>query len=60
VRKILISGLVATAALLGCAGPALAETGLTGKADGSTGTPIAGYWNGRTWKYGPMLRPAAA
>ncbi len=34
-------------------------TGLTGKADGSTATAIAGYWNGSTWKYGPML-PAAA
>jgi hypothetical protein len=34
-------------------------TGLTGKADGSTGVPIAGYWNGSAWKYGPML-PAAA
>ena len=32
-------------------------TGRTGKADGSTATPIAGYWNGSTWKYGPMLPP---
>ena len=35
-------------------------TGVTGKADGSTGTPIAGYWNGSAWKYGPMLPAAAA
>lgn len=35
-------------------------TGAIGKADGSTGSPVAGYWNGRTWTYGPMLRPAAA
>ena len=34
-------------------------TGVTGKPDYTTGAPIAGYWNGRTWKYGPML-PAAA
>ncbi|TVZ03886.1 hypothetical protein EAS64_15710 [Trebonia kvetii] len=34
-------------------------TGLMGKADLSTATAIAGYWNGSTWKYGPML-PAAA
>ena len=34
-------------------------TGVEGKADGSTGTAIAGYWNGSAWKYGPML-PAAA
>jgi hypothetical protein len=34
-------------------------TGATGKPDGSTATPIAGYWNGSAWKYGPML-PAAA
>jgi hypothetical protein len=34
-------------------------TGVMGKADGSSGAAIAGYWNGRTWKYGPML-PAAA
>jgi hypothetical protein len=32
VRKIVMSGLVATAALLGCAGPAFAETGTTGTA----------------------------
>ena len=35
-------------------------TGMTGKADFSTGVPIAGYWNGRAWKYGPMLPAAAA
>jgi hypothetical protein len=35
-------------------------TGLTGKADWSTGAAIAGYWNGRGWKYGPMLSSAAA
>ena len=35
-------------------------TGTTGEADYSTGTPIAGYWNGRAWKYGPMLPAAAA
>jgi hypothetical protein len=33
-------------------------TGATGKAGGSTATPIAGYWNGSAWKYGPMF-PAA-
>ena len=33
-------------------------TGAIGKADGSTGTAIAGYWNGSTWKYGPMLAAA--
>ena len=32
----------------------------TGKADMSTGAPIAGYWNGSAWKYGPMLPAAAA
>ena len=35
-------------------------TGLMGKADGSTGEPIVGYWNGRAWKYGPLLTAAAA
>jgi hypothetical protein len=34
--------------------------GTTGKVNGSTGTPIAGYWNGSAWKYGPMLPAAAA
>jgi hypothetical protein len=34
-------------------------TGTTGKADESTGAPIAGYWNGSAWKYGPMLTGAA-
>jgi hypothetical protein len=36
------------------------NTGLIGKADGSTGTPIAGYWNGRAWKYGLMLAATSA
>jgi hypothetical protein len=35
-------------------------TGVEGKADDSTGTAIAGYWNGSAWKYGPMLQAAAA
>jgi hypothetical protein len=35
-------------------------TGMLGKANGSTGVPLAGYWNGRAWKYGPMLAAAAA
>jgi hypothetical protein len=34
-------------------------TGLIGKANGSTGVPVAGYWNGSAWKYGPMLATAA-
>jgi hypothetical protein len=29
-------------------------TGEEGKVNGSTFTPIAGYWNGSVWKYGPM------
>src|SRR2546429_9349205 len=40
VRKIVMSGLVAAAALLGCAGPAFAGTGTTGTA--GTVTPAAG------------------
>ena len=32
--------------------------GTTGKVDGSTGTAIAGYWNGTAWKYGPMFTAA--
>jgi hypothetical protein len=35
-------------------------TAATGKPDYSTGTAIVGYWNGQTWKYGPMLPAAAA
>jgi hypothetical protein len=33
-------------------------TGGTGKAGGSTATPIAGYWNGSAWKYGPLFAAA--
>jgi hypothetical protein len=36
-----------------------ATTGETGDAAMTRDTPIAGYWNGSTWKYGPML-PATA
>jgi hypothetical protein len=36
-----------------------ATTGVMGKADESTGTAVAGYWNGSAWKYGPMLTAAA-
>src|ERR1700733_2506562 len=42
VRKIVLSGLVAAAALLGCAGPAFAGTGTTGTAPtGTSGTVTA-------------------
>ena len=40
-RKIVMSGLVATAALFGCAGPALAGTGAAGQA-GTGATATAG------------------
>jgi hypothetical protein len=33
-------------------------TGATGKANGSTATPIAGNWNGTAWKYGPLFAAA--
>ena len=35
-------------------------SGWVGKLDFSTAAPIAGNWNGSTWKYGPMLPVAAA